>query len=155
MNLTLLQSLTAAFGVSGCEDEIRTLILQEVTPLADDVTVDALGNVIAHKQGNGPKLMFSAHMDSIGLMVTHIDEKGYLRFCQVGGLEPAAIYQTPVQFQNGVRGVISVNEDKSDKQFKLTDLFVDIGAKDRADAETMVKMGDVAAYEGVFLTNRS
>ncbi|MCD8085521.1 MAG: M42 family metallopeptidase [Clostridiales bacterium] len=154
MNLTLLQSLTAAFGVSGCEDEIRTLILQEVTPLADDVTVDALGDVIAHKQGNGPRLMFSAHMDSIGLMVAHIDEKGYLRFCQVGGLEPAAIYQTPVRFQNGVCGVISVNEDKSDKQFKLTDLFVDIGAKDRADAATMVKVGDVAAYEGVFLTNR-
>ncbi|MCD8368247.1 MAG: M42 family metallopeptidase [Clostridiales bacterium] len=155
MNLTLLQSLTSAFGVSGCEDEIRTLITQEVAPYADDVTVDALGNVIAHRQGSGPKLMFSAHMDSIGLMVTHIDEKGYLRFCQVGGLEPAAIYQTPVRFQNGVCGVISADEDKADKQFKLTDLFVDIGAKDRADAETMVKIGDVAAYAPTFLTNRS
>lgn len=151
MNSTLLRTLLAAYGPSGCEEDIRALIEQEAAPYADDCTVDALGNLIVHKQGVGPKVMFSAHMDSIGMMVTHIDEKGFLRFRQVGGLGPADICQAPVRFRNGTSGVISVNEDKLEKQFKLSDLFIDIGAASREEAERLVKVGDVAVYATPFL----
>jgi endoglucanase len=150
MNTELLRQLTGTYGPSGCEEEIRALIAQEAAPFADDVTTDALGNLIVHKAGPGKKVMFSAHMDSVGLMVTHIEEKGFLRFAQVGGLEAAAIYQTAVRFANGTVGVVSVNESKQEKSFALADLFIDIGAANRAEAEALVQVGDMAVFAAPF-----
>ncbi|RLC86958.1 MAG: M42 family peptidase, partial [Chloroflexi bacterium] len=80
MDLKLLDKLTQAFGPSGYEQEIRQVIRQEVTPLADEVWVDPLGSLVAHRKGTGKKLVLAAHMDEIGVMVTHVDEKGFLRF---------------------------------------------------------------------------
>lgn len=144
----LLQRLTGAFGPSGCEKQIREEIANLVAPYVDELTTDAIGNLIAHKKGEGKKMMFAAHMDSIGIVVTHVEETGLLRFGAIGGLTMNDILRQGVVFENGVRGVIALSEDKEDdKEFKITDLFVDIGAKNREEALTMVQLGDMAVYD--------
>ncbi|HRT32125.1 MAG TPA: M42 family peptidase, partial [Anaerolineae bacterium] len=81
MDLELLTQLTQAFGPPGYEEEIRAVIREVVTPLADSVWVDPLGSLVALKRGTGggKKIVLAAHMDEIGVMVTYVDEKGYLR----------------------------------------------------------------------------
>ncbi len=141
-----LQKLTGAFGPSGCEGPVAEVIRAMAEPYADECFTDTLGNLIVHKKGNGPRVMFSAHMDSIGLIATHIEKEGFIRFGKVGGLDLPAIYQLPVRFQNGTQGVIAVNEDKEGEKLRLNDLYVDIGAKDRAEAEQKVSVGDMAVF---------
>ncbi len=84
-----IRKLVECYGPSGHEDQIRTLILDEIKDLSDDITVDALGNIIAWKHSGrqgAPKVMLSAHMDEIGVMVTHVDKEGFLRFTGIGGI---------------------------------------------------------------------
>ena len=145
--IELLNRLTGAFGPSGSEGIIRGVISELVAPYADELTTDAMGNLIAHKKGEGKKLLFSAHMDSIGMLVTHVEKDGWLRFNQLGGLTPNDIRRKSVVFANGTRGVISVPEDKEDdKNLKLADLFIDIGAGSREEALKQVRPGDACVY---------
>ncbi|MGD8820607.1 MAG: M42 family peptidase, partial [Anaerolineae bacterium] len=83
----LIKKLTEAYGPSGSEEQIRELIQAEVEPLADDVRVDTLGNLIATKKGTGggKRVMLAAHMDEIGLIISYVDKKGFLRFQPIGG----------------------------------------------------------------------
>ena len=74
-----LETLTRAHGVSGDESAIRAAIRQAAEPYADDITEDALGNLIVHQKGAGKKIMLAAHMDSVGVIVTHIEQNGFLR----------------------------------------------------------------------------
>ena len=74
--IELLEKLTAAFGPSGCEDGVRGVIADLIAPYVDEVRTDAMGSLIAHKKGEGKKLLFSAHMDTIGMIVTHIEKEG-------------------------------------------------------------------------------
>lgn len=141
-----LQLLTSAHGPSGQEGEICDAIRGLAEPLVDECTEDTLGNLICHKKGNGPKVMLAAHMDSIGLVVSHIEKDGFLRFGSLGWLPAAAIYQQPVRFANGVMGTVAVTQDKEEKAFKLSDLYVDIGARSREEAEEMVAVGDTAVF---------
>lgn len=146
--MKLLQRLTGAFGPSGCEKQIREEIAELVAPYVDELTTDTMGNLIAHKKGKGAKMMFAAHMDSIGIIITHVEENGFLRFGSIGGLPMTDIVRQSVVFENGIRGVIGVSEDKEDaKDLKITDFFVDIGAKDRNEALSMVQLGDMAVYD--------
>ena len=149
----LLETLTRAHGVSGDESAIRATIRQAAEPYADDITEDALGNLIVHQKGVGKKIMLAAHMDSVGVIVTHIEKSGFLRFGAIGGLEAKALYQTMVRFQNGTVGVIAVEESKEEKEFKLADLYIDIGARNRDEAKTMVTVGDTAAFAGALSGN--
>ena len=149
----LLETLTRAHGVSGDESAIRATIRQAAEPYADDITEDALGSLIVHQKGAGKKIMLAAHMDSVGAIVTHIEQSGFLRFGAIGGLEAKALYQTIVRFQNGTVGVIAVEESKEEKEFKLADLYIDIGARDRDEAKTMVAVGDTAAFAGALSGN--
>ena len=87
----LLKALTETFGPSGYEDEVRKLILKEVKPLADEVRVDALGNLIVRKKPtvavkNSKRIMLAAHMDEIGVIVSHVDKNGFVRFASNGGV---------------------------------------------------------------------
>ena len=150
---TLLKSLIQAHGPSGDEGEVRQRIREAAEPFADEVTEDVMGNLIAHKTGPGPKVMLAAHMDSVGVIVTHIEDSGFLRFGALGGLEAKALYQTAVRFRNGVSGVISVEENKAEKEFKLADLYIDIGASDGAAAKKLVSVGDSAVFCGPPLEN--
>ena len=84
--LSVIEMMNACHGPSGDERQIAATLKRLAEPYADECWVDTLGNLIVHKKGNGPKVMFAAHMDSIGLIVTHIDEKGYLSFGKLGGI---------------------------------------------------------------------
>ena len=84
--LETLRALNACFGPSGQEGAVAEAIRKIAAPYVDECTVDTLGNLLCHKKGKGPKVLFAAHMDSIGLIITHIDEHGFLRFGPVGGL---------------------------------------------------------------------
>ena len=88
VNIELLKELTEAHGVSGREDALRAIVRREMEPLVDDLRTDAMGNVIAHRKGSGPKLMLAAHMDEIGFAVKYIEKDGFLRLKTLGGWDP-------------------------------------------------------------------
>ena len=151
----LIQTLNAAHGPSGDEGGVREVIARLAQPLADEVRTDTLGNLMVHKRGEGPRVMFAAHMDSIGFIVTHIEKEGFLRVGRLGGISPKEAAYTPVRFQNGVRGVI-VPEEKADLgKLKLDQCFLDIGAKDEDQAREMVRVGDTAVYDSPMFVSGS
>jgi endoglucanase len=149
----LLRKLTDTFGPSGYEDAVRELIRKEIKGFADEVRVDALGNLIARKgvaRKGGKKIMIAAHMDEIGLMVTHVDEKGFVRFTGIGGIYPRNLPGGRVRFVNGRMGVIGLEPtDKASDVPALDKMFIDAGASGKKDCP--VKTGDVAAFERPFL----
>ena len=139
-----------AFGPSGREDQVREVIGAMAGDLCDDIQTDALGNLICRKKGtaeNKKKILFAAHMDSIGVVATFIDDKGFIRFSQVGGLSWSDLINIQIRFANGTRGVISFEEKTPWKEMTQGNLFIDIGAKDKEDAERMVRVGDFAVFE--------
>ena len=97
-NSSLLERLTGVFGPSGQETLAAQLIAGEIRDYVDEVYIDTLGNLIAHRAGEGRRVMFSAHMDQIGFIITDIDEKGMLRFSTVGGHSPAVVFGQRVVF---------------------------------------------------------
>lgn len=151
----LIQVLNAAHGPSGDEGGIRELIANLARPYADEVTSDTMGNLIVRKLGKGPKVLFAAHMDSIGFVVTHMEKEGFLRVGRLGGISPKEAVYTPVRFKNGVRGVIAPEEKAEFGKLKLDECFLDIGAKDQEQAKSMVQVGDTAVYDtSVFQNGR-
>lgn len=142
----LISQLTALFGPSGQEERVAQAISKLAEPYADEITTDTLGNLIVHKKGNGPKLMLAAHMDSIGLVVTYIEEDGTLRFGKVGGVTAKEIRNAPVHFENGVLGAVKVHGKADEDKLALDDLYLEIGAGSREEAQAMVQLGDVAVY---------
>ena len=149
----LIQTLNAAHGPSGDEGGVREVIARLAAPFADEVKTDTLGNLIVRKKGTGPKVMFAAHMDSIGFVVTHIEKEGFLRVGRLGGISPKEAAYTPVKFKNGVRGVF-VSEEKADfGKLKLDECYVDIGAQNEDEAKKMVQVGDTAIYDSPSFVN--
>lgn len=149
----LIQTLNAAHGPSGDEGGVREVIARLAAPFADEVKTDTLGNLIVRKKGTGPKVMFAAHMDSIGFVVTHIEKEGFLRVGRLGGISPKEAAYTPVKFKNGVRGVF-VPEEKADfGKLKLDECYVDIGAPNEEKAKKMVQVGDTAIYDSPSFVN--
>lgn len=146
--MKLLKKLTAADGVSGCEDAIRNVIIEEIKDYCDEYTVDAMGNLIAHKKGDGVRIMLAAHMDEIGVMVTYIDENGFARFSAVGGLYVRELVHRRVRFANGVVGVIGSEEEAFNKKPELSKLYIDLGASSSKEAEKLVSIGDTAVFIG-------
>lgn len=151
----LLKQLTEAFGPSGYEDNIRKLVMAEVKPLADEIKVDALGNLIARKKPgkvtkDTKKIMIAAHMDEIGIMVSHIDDHGFVRFTSIGGVFGKYVLGGRVRFLNGVQGVIGYDRfDKPHETPTLDKVYIDVGATSKKDCP--VKVGDVAAFDRPFV----
>ncbi len=143
----MIKRLVEAYGPSGFEDHIREIIRGEVEPYADGVHVDAMGNLIAHKKGNGSglKVMIAAHMDEIGVMVSHIMKEGYLRFTNIGGVRPQTLMGGRVQFSDGTLGVI--NSEKLDTRTKVHPFdkhYIDVGATSREDCP--IEVGAAACF---------
>lgn len=145
----LVKKLAGAFGVSGNEEEVREIIKGEIQGKVDEISVDALGNLIAVKKGSGKKIMVAAHMDEIGIMATYIDEKGFIRFAGLGGVSAYNSLCQRVRFKNGTVGSLYYDGKLEDpKNLKLSSMYIDIGAKDRAEAESKVRIGDTACFAG-------
>ena len=151
-----LKELSEAFGVSGCEDEVRELIIGAIKDHVDEYNVDALGNFIALKRGTGEsnlRVMLAAHMDEVGLMITHIEKDGSLRFRPVGGLDDRILLAKKVLIgEKRVPGVIGVKpihllkKEERKQVVKVDQMAIDIGATSREEAEKVVKVGDYAAF---------
>lgn len=139
--------MNAAFGPSGCEEEVAKVIAELAKPYCDEITTDVMGNLICHKKGPGKKIMFAAHMDSIGMMVTHIEKEGQLRVGKIGWIPEKEVVGTPVRFANGVKGVVYCNEMEDEGKVKPEDLYIDIGAKSVEEAMTHVRPGDMCVYD--------
>ena len=132
----LIKNLTDVYGPSGREEQIREVIRAEVQPLADEVRVDALGNLIVRKAGpgGGKKIMLAAHMDEIGLMISYVDKHGFLRFQPIGGVNLATLVGGRVQFADGTVGVIAPeNPMEFRKEPELAKLYIDVGATSQVD----------------------
>lgn len=151
LNTDLLSRICEAPGAPGYEKAIRQLVLQELDGLADEIRTDNMGNVIALKKGRSSKkkAMAAAHMDEIGFIVTHIDDKGFIRFNPVGGFDPKTLTSQRVIIHGredvfGVMGskpihIMSPEERKN--TMKISDYFIDTGRSKKA-LEKLVAVGD-------------
>lgn len=151
----LLSYYTSLFGASGSEGDIRRAIVNEISEYAD-VTVDKIGNVLAFKKGKEPAsatVMLSAHMDEVGLIVTHVTDDGYLKFLNLGGIDARTLPGKQVAVGRGkLPGVIGrkaphlEKRDAREKAIELEDLYIDIGANSKEDALNHVNIGDVVGF---------
>lgn len=137
---------------SGFESPCAQAIAELAGPHCDEVKIDTMGNVICHKKGPGKRLMMAAHMDVIGLIITHIDKKGFLRFGALGGFVPYRLIGARMKLENGMGGSVwcdeKAMEEKKLEDITLNDLYLDIGAESEESARKLVQVGDVAVYEG-------
>ena len=151
MNLyTTLQRLCAVPSVSGREEKIRAVLRERIEPLADEVRTDNLGNLIAVKKGSGvgKTVMLCAHMDEIGFLVTFLEDSGMIRIAPVGGIHFTATAFGSVISEKGVRGVLVPNAKTKAADYKADNFYIDIGAKNRKEAERKVAVGDFFVAEG-------
>ena len=156
--LELLKELSRLNGVSGAEDPVRNFIQTQAQPYADSLRSDALGNLIVFKRGKkstGNKLLLAAHMDEVGVIVTRITEEGFLKFDFVGGVDRRVAIGKPVVLgENEIPGLIGlkaihlVSRDEEEKVPKTDALYIDIGAKDREEAEKLVPPGTYGSFVG-------
>lgn len=147
----VIQQLTEAFGPSGFETEVTELISSMIAEHVDELKTDVLGNLIAVKKGSqdGKTIMFAAHTDEIGVVVTHIDDKGFLRFGNVGGVGVSTLVGNRVRFAGGTIGVI-YQEKGSWKDLTLDKLYIDIGAESKEEALEKVKLGEFGIFHREF-----
>ena len=156
-----LEALSLAAGTSGDESAVKKLIYDEVLGYPDCVAkTDNAGNLIVSKKGKkAPKnrLMFSAHMDEVGFIITHIDENGFLKFSNVGGIDSRVIVGKRVRVgKDGIIGLLGskaihmVKKDEFENPTKTDDLFIDIGADSKEEAEKLVSLGDRAVFDSDF-----
>lgn len=153
LNTELLKKLVTAYGPASNEGIIRSIIIDEIREYVDEYNVDNLGNLIAHKKGNGKKIMISAHMDQIGLMVTDIDKDGFIRFGNIGGISPSISLSQKVLFENGTVGAIFAEPVDDLSKLKLENMYIDIGARNNKEAEEKVNVGDICIYYSEFIDN--
>lgn len=148
----LVMELTEVYGPAGRETKTAEFIKAKVAPYVDDIRTDMLGNLICCKKGtSGKKVMLSAHMDQIGFIILDIDDKGFLRFAPVGGINPKVSVCREVVFENGTHGII-YHDEKNVKDFpKLNQMFIDIGCCSREEAEKHVSIGDICVYAPHFV----
>lgn len=151
----LLKTLTETFAPSGYEDAVQKIILKEIKSLADETQVDALGNLIARKKPaknikNPKKIMLAAHMDEIGIIASHIDKKGFVRFTNVGGTFGRYTLGARVKFINGVTGVVGYDRlENMDSILPISKMYIDVGATSKENCP--VKVGDFGAFERSFI----
>lgn len=152
MNLYMtLQKLCACPSVSGREERVRELIRETVTPFADEVFEDNLGNLIAKKKGTNPdgeKIMLCAHMDEIGFLVTFIEESGLVRVAPVGGIKPISAAFCEVVSERGTAGVLVPETKTKPEDLSVGKCYIDLGVKDRRSAERKVSVGDFFVMRG-------
>jgi putative aminopeptidase FrvX len=152
MMKSLIQELVETTGPSGYETQVREVIRSKIESFADEMQVDALGNLIAIKGKNnssGKRIMLAAHMDEIGIIATHIDGSGFVRFTTIGGVSRHTCVGGRVRFLDGTQGVIYREELENVTSLPtFNQMYVDVGATKRDDCP--VRIGDVAAFDRDF-----
>lgn len=155
VDFNLLKEIVEIYGPSSNEELIRNYIKNQVKDFADEIRVDPLGNLIVRKKGKGKKLMISAHMDQIGLMVTDIDDKGFIRFTNVGGISPTISISQRVVFENGLVGAIYHEPVDDISKLKLENMYIDIGSFSKEETEKKIGIGDICIYKSEYSENEN
>ena len=148
--LELLKKILAPIGPTGSEHTVADVIRPLIAPHVDSVETDVMGNLIAVKSGKpgGKRIMFSAHMDHIGFIVTDIEKEGFLRVMPLGGIRINYSLARQIVFQNGVKGVLVSQPVPEGETQAMKHLFVDIGVESKEEALKKVDIGDAAVYAG-------
>lgn len=155
LNLKLLKEICETPGVPGYEQPVRELVLRELEGLADEVTVDNMGNIHAVRKGKGAKkVMASAHMDEIGFIVTHVDDRGFLRFTPLGGFDPKTLTsqrvivhgKKPLLGVMGSKPVHLMSPGEREKAVAIKDFFIDLGLPGE-EVKKLVSVGDVVTRD--------
>lgn len=156
----MLKTLCELNGTSGREEAVREFLIAHL-PKDVSYTVDALGNLIVEKRGANRaknKVMLASHMDEVGLIITYITEDGFLRFACVGGIDSRALFGKAVKVgEQGVSGVIGgkavhqLTKDEKNTVPEAEDLLIDIGARTKAEAESLVSLGDNAYFDSEYI----
>ncbi len=142
----LLKKLSDAHGIPGYEDEIRSVIEEEIRDHVDEIKTDKLGNLIATRKGRDKSVMIAAHMDEIGLMVKYIDDEGFIRFTKIGGWFDQTLLNQRVILHGSKGKIIGVigskpphlmKEEERKKVVNSEDMFIDVGAEKREEVEEM------------------
>lgn len=151
----LVEKLATAFGPSGYEEGVSSIIKKEIEKYSREIFSDNLGNLVALKGNVAEKnVLIAAHMDEIGFMVTFIEENGFLRFTNLGGILKKTLVGARVIFANGTVGIIGQEKLKEGKkEADLSELFIDIGAGSKKEAMEKVKIGDTAAFWSPFYSD--
>jgi len=159
LNIELLAEICKTPGTSGFEQKVRELVIRELSGVVDEIQTDNMGNVYAIKKGlSDKKVMIGAHMDEIGFMVTHIDDKGFVRFTTLGGFDPKTLTAQRV-IVHGKKDIIGVmaskpihvmTPDERNKVAKLTDYFIDTGLSKEEVLEN-ISIGDPVTREREFI----
>lgn len=155
IDIPLLKTICETPGAPGFEQRIREVVIREVRPLVDELTVDNMGNVITVKKGRENKrVMVAAHMDEIGFIVTHIDDEGFVRFHPLGGFDPKTLSSQRV-IVHGRRDLIGVmgakpihlmKPEERNKQVPISDYFIDLG-RDKEEVKRLISVGDPITRE--------
>jgi len=155
--ISTLKKLCALSGVASFEDPVRDYIVEQAKPYAESMRVDSMGNLIVYKKGaksTGNKLMICAHMDEVGLIIRQITDDGYLKFAAIGGIDRRVLIGKRVYVGwNKIPGIIGLKAvhlttaEERGKVPKLQEYYLDIGAKDKEEAESLVNLGDFAVFE--------
>jgi tetrahedral aminopeptidase len=152
----LLKKILEASGISGYEKEISAIMKEELKKVCDSVETDTFGNVIARKGKGKKRIMLAAHMDEIGLLVKYINKEGYLNFIKVGGIDDRILLGQKVIIKSkggDVKGIIGCKpvhlqrDDERKQSTKYEDMFIDIGARNRDDAEKRVAVADAVIFD--------
>lgn len=146
MDKILLKKLTEAYGPSGREEGIRALLKKEAEALGAETSVDVLGNLIAHKPGTGKKVLLCAHMDTAGLVVTEVDERGFARVQKVGDLQVRDALNRRVRFANGAEAIVCLGSQVELDKAQVNDLYLDFGVSGRDAARAKGDIGDICAF---------
>lgn len=160
LNFELLKRLCETPGISGREERLRSLAAEELRPLSDTLEADVMGNVIATKKGasGGPRVMIAAHIDEIGFMVKHIDERGFLRLLPVGGWDPRVMMAQRVLVHGfagqtlrgalmpGVKPRHLLTDEEAKKALKVEDFMVDLGLPGEK-VKAQVEIGDMVTMD--------
>lgn len=159
INTSLLSKICTTPGASGFEQKIRSLVLEEIKDLVDEIELDNMGNIYAIKRGKeSKKVMIGAHMDEIGFIITHIDDKGFLRFHTLGGFDPKTLTAQRVII-HGKKDVIGVmaskpihvmTTDERNKVAQLSDYFIDTGLS-AEEVKELISIGNPVTREREFI----
>ncbi len=146
--INTLKTLVKINGVTSDESRVASYIADRIAPYVDEIKTDKLGNLIAYKSSgkeNAQKLMFCAHMDEIGFIVTYIEDNGFVRVSRVGGINFIACAFEQVVFSNGTKGVVAPEGKTAANEYTADKFFIDIGAKNKKEAEKKVSVGDLCS----------
>lgn len=159
----ILKELCSIRGISGDEKLVQQKILKEIGSFADSISITPLGSILAHKKGKYPaktKLLISAHMDEVGMIVTHIGKEGLLHFTTVGGIDPRVLAGRTVKIGDheipgviGMKPIHVLSAAEREKTVPVEDLAIDIGASGKEEASSVVSPGDSVTFERIFYEN--